>query len=124
MKKPTNAYLYFIVSVGLIVAAIAFTAIINRNVGNTESADTRAKAALVGVKFTATVLTLDPFVVDNVQFENTAQKDKSLGRFTVAGQIPPSLTVGAKVKLTVVPQSFKVAESGNTMTATDIAITR
>lgn len=129
-KKPTGTLLLF-GSLGLIVAAIAITAVINRTNRNAAApADIRAKA---GVNATLKVIGIVTFVdntnnsvtVDGLRFSDSKDTGTSLGSWVVT---PPTsynlslLTPGAHVTITLDPTSFLVAN--HTLSATQIVVTK
>ncbi len=129
-KKPSGTLLLF-GSLGLIVAAIAITAVINRtNRGTAAPTDIRAKAGISAtLKVIGIVTTVDTanntVMVDGLRFSDSKDMGTSLGSWTVTP--PPSynlslLTPGAHVTITVDPTSFLVAN--HTLSATQITVSK
>lgn len=129
-KKPTGTFLLF-GSLGLIVAAIAITAVINgTNRGASSPADIRAKAGITAtLKVVGIVTTIDStntsVTVDGLRFSDSKDTGQSLGSWVVT--TPPSynlslLAPGAHVVITVDPTSFLVAT--HTLSATQIVVSK
>lgn len=129
-KKPTGTLLLF-GSLGLIVAAIAITAVINGVNRNASSpTDIRAKAGLTAsLKVVGIITAVDSanntFNVDSLRFNDSKDTATSLGSWIVTP--PPSynlslLSSGARVTITVDPSSFLVAN--HSLSATQISVSK
>lgn len=129
-KKPTGTLLLF-GSLGLIVAAIAITAVINgANRNAAAPTDIRAKAGITAtLKVVGIVTSVDnansTVLVDGLRFSDSQDTAASLGSWTVTP--PPSynlslLSSGARVTITVDPSSFLVAT--HTLSATQITVSK
>jgi hypothetical protein len=128
MKKKSNTLLYIAVSVGLIVAAIAATAILNKSKENASS-DIRTKAGVsTTLRMTGTVAAVNEstgtFSLANVRFA-TSESNAILGTWTVT---PPSgfslvsLSPGTQLTMTIDPTTMLATSS--TVTATQIIVER
>lgn len=129
-KKPTGTLLLF-GSLGLIVAAIAITAVINgANRNAAAPTDIRAKAGITAtLKVVGIVTTVDSantsVTVDGLRFSDSKDTGQSLGSWVVTP--PPSynlslLTPGVHVVITADPSSFLVAN--HTLSATQIIVSK
>ncbi|MCL4360597.1 hypothetical protein M1555_05110 [Patescibacteria group bacterium] len=128
MRKKGNSTHYIIVSVLLIIMAIAATAVVNRAKSpETNTTDIRAKASAVStLKLTATVTevnaTQGTFTIENTRFADNAE-GADLGTWTVTP--PPlytlaTLSPGSRVTITFDPQSFLATQ--HTVSATQITV--
>jgi hypothetical protein len=123
MDKKSNILL-FGGSVGLIIAAIVLTALIDFSRSNQKtSIPVRATKTVSTMVVVGRVSSFDEtahiLVVDNVRFDDS--KDKSLGSWRIT---PPesfvfsSYPIGTDVKITVNPVTFQIADK--TFTAYEI----
>ncbi len=128
MKKKNNTIVYVAVIIGLIIAAVAVTAVVNRTKDG-QSSDLRAKAGVTTtLRMTGTVAAVDEskgsFSLANVQFASS-ESNATLGMWTVTP--PPgfsvgSLSAGTQITMSIDPTTM-LAES-STVTATQIIIER
>lgn len=126
MKKKTNTLLFVAVSIGLIIAAVAATAIVNRAKEGAPS-DIRAKAGVSAtLRVTGTVASVDDvkeiFTLTNFRFASS-ENGANLGTWTVTP--PPgfslsSLSPGVGITMTIDPTTM-LAES-HTVVATQIIV--
>lgn len=128
MQKKSNTMLYIGVSIALIIAAIAATAIVN-NSRSGSSEDIRAKAGVTStLRVAGTVTSVDEgkgtFVMSNFHF-TTSENPTNMGTWTVT---PPqgfnlgSISSGSKITMTIDPATM-LAES-STVTAIQITVDR
>ncbi len=128
MKNKNNTLLYIAVSVGLIVAAIAATAILNKSKENASS-DIRAKAGVAStLRMTGTVAAVDStkgtFTLADMRFASS-ESNTTLGTWIVTP--PPefslgSLSAGTQLTMTIDPTTMLTQSS--TVMATQIIIER
>ncbi|MBI3577204.1 hypothetical protein HY086_04160 [Candidatus Gottesmanbacteria bacterium] len=126
MKKQSNTFLYVVVIIGLIIAGVAATTLLNR-AKEGASSDIRAKAGVANtLRISASVAAVDSakgvFTVTNLHFASS-QTGANMGTWTVTP--PPgfslgSLSPGAQLTMTIDPTTM-LAES-HTVTATQIII--
>jgi hypothetical protein len=124
MVTKKSTFLLFLGSVGLIIAAIVFTSLVNFNSDPQKNTDVRARAAQVGlVNFTGRISQYDEtnslVVVDNLAFTDT--QGKSLGTWQVtypATFVPAKFPAGTTIKITAKPTMFDI--SAKTLIAAEI----
>jgi hypothetical protein len=115
MDKKSNILL-FGGSVGLIIAAIVMTTLIDFSRSNKKTVvPVRASKTVSSMVFTGTVSSYQEseniLIVDDVRFVDS--KDKTLGTWRVT---PPAsfnasaYTIGAKIRITANPVTFQIAE--------------
>ena len=130
--KKNSSLLYFLASVGLVVVAIIFTAVVDRVRSPQSAADIRARAGQSrALKFTAVVSEVDEaegtLTVDNLRFADQGRSAtiKTLGTWKVT---PParfrltSVAPGSRVTLSVNPTTFQATT--HSFTATEITVNR
>lgn len=127
-KKGFNVF--FIGSIGFLILALGFLAILNRTKSTENGTDVRAKAGIVAtLKMSADVVSVDDnkgtIYVDQLKFQDRGDGQLSLGAWTVTA--PPSISVGSlsvgeRISLIVDPATF-LAET-HTLTATEIYVLR
>ncbi len=128
MKKKSNTLIYVAVIIGLIISAIAATAVVNRTKEQAPS-DIRAKAgATSALQMTGTVGSVDNskgvFSLTDVRFVSSTS-ETTLGTWSVT---PPSgfslnsLSAGTQVTITINPATMLTSSS--TVTATQIIVER
>jgi len=128
MKKKSNNLLLYVISIALVILAIALTAIINNTNKSGGASDVRARAgAANAIKFTATVTGVNEenrtMAVNNLKFVKSESGSGNLGNWTVTVPVNFSLAsveTGASVILAVDPTTFKA----ETHTLTAVEITR
>ncbi len=128
MQKKNNTMLYIGVSIALIIAAIAATAIVN-NARQGSSEDIRAKAGVTSsLRVAGTVTSVDEgqgtFVLSNFHF-TTSENPTNMGTWTVSP--PPgfklgSVSDGSKITMIIDPATMLAASS--TVTAIQITVER
>lgn len=128
MQKKNNTVLYVGISIALIIAAIAVTAIFN-NAKQGTSEDIRAKAGVTStLRVAGTVSSVDEargvFVLSNFRF-TTSESPANMGSWTVTpppGFALSSLSGGTKITMTIDPATMLAVSS--TVTAIQITVER
>lgn len=131
--RGTDSFLYLIATVGLVIAAILTSAIINATRDKQASpTDIRARAGATNtLKLIGTVSSVDEvqraLMVDDVQFaqESISGAPKNLGTWTVTPPFQFSLGTaypGASVQFAVDAKTFDVAS--RSVVATEVIIIR
>lgn len=134
-KSADKSFQIFLVSVFLIGAAIAATAILNRTTSSKGSQDVRARASVTSLmRMTAIIAAMNEsdgtITVNSIQFASSAPKNlqalASQGgewTVTVAGNTNlAGLRPGSRIEMQVNPASFNIAE--HSLVAQAITATR
>lgn len=131
-SKKNSSLLYFLASVGLVIIAIVFTAVVDRVRSPAPSTDIRARAGKsLALKFTAVVSEVNEvegiLTVDNLRFagQERGAATKTLGTWKVTP--PPrfrlsSVAPGSRITLAVNPTTFQTTT--HSFTATEITLNR
>jgi hypothetical protein len=119
-----NTFLLFVGSVGLIIAAIVITGVIDFSKSNTKNTEVRAKAANVTyMKLSGMISEYDEtsslVTVDNVKFTETDAKPMGTWKVTYPATFNPSkFPAGSRINIMVNPTQFDI--SAKTITAAEI----
>lgn len=129
-KHADKSFQIFLVSVLLIGAAIAATAILNRTTSSQSTQDVRARASVTSLmRLTAIIAAVDESAgtatVNSIQFASSAPKNLQAlasqgGEWTVTAAGNTNLAVlrpGNRVEMQVNPTSFNIAEHSLTAQA-------